>query len=303
MDALLDGLIKVGGAALAVGVVVGLVLVIVMLAGRAPLRIRPSLLLVVFLGPATALVFLGFVVPALRTAVLSLVDAEGSGSAGLENYAWALAGDGASRFLLNTALWSVLVPMASTVLGLVLALLVSRSRRIGLTLALVLMPSAISYVGASIAWGITFDHGRLTQAQPWSSFSLMLVMIWVQVGFATIILTAAIRGIPADLVEAARLDGATGWSMLTRVILPILRGTLIVVFVTVMAISIKVFDIVRILTNGRFGTQVMANEMVNQAFTQSNSGRGSALAVLLLIAVGPLIAYRLARLHEERTIR
>ena len=126
----------------------------------------------------------------------------------------------------------------------------------------------------------------------------MVIMIWIQVGFAMVVLSAAIKAIPGDVVEAAELDGATGWKLFSQVTIPMVRGTLIVVFTTIMIAVLKIFDIVRTMTNGNFGTQVVANEMYAQAFVQFDVGRGSALAVVLFVAVIPLIVYNVSPAAE-----
>jgi alpha-glucoside transport system permease protein len=128
-------------------------------------------------------------------------------------------------------------------------------------------------------------------------------MVWIQVGFAMVVLSAAIKNIPSDVVEAAELDGATGWRLFSRVTIPMIRATLIVVLTTIMIAVLKIFDIVRTMTNGNFGTQVVANEMYAQSFVQFNQGHGNALAVVLFIGVIPLIIYNVVQLRKERAIR
>ena len=135
------------------------------------------------------------------------------------------------------------------------------------------------------------------------NFFLMVIMIWIQTGFAMVVLSAAIKAISADVVEAAELDGATGWRLFSKVTIPMIRGTLIVVLTTIVIAVLKVFDIVRTMTNGNFGTQVVANEMYAQAFVQFDVGRGSALAVVLFLAVVPLIIYNVVQLRKERSVR
>jgi alpha-glucoside transport system permease protein len=139
--------------------------------------------------------------------------------------------------------------------------------------------------------------------QPFNNFFLMVIMIWIQTGFAMVVLSAAIKAISSDVVEAAELDGATGWRLFSRVTIPMIRGTLIVVLTTIIIAVLKVFDIVRTMTNGNFGTQVVANEMYAQAFVQFDVGRGSALAVVLFLAVVPLIIYNVVQLRKERSVR
>ena len=139
--------------------------------------------------------------------------------------------------------------------------------------------------------------------QPWNNFLLMVIMIWIQTGFAMVVLSAAIKAIPTEITEAAMLDGATGWKLFQKVTVPMIRGTLVVVLTTIAIGVLKVFDIVRTMTNGNFGTQVVANEMYAQSFVQFDYGRGSALAVVLFVAVVPLIIYNVMQLRKEQSIR
>jgi alpha-glucoside transport system permease protein len=188
------------------------------------------------------------------------------------------------------------------------------------------MPMAISFVGASIIWKFVYDYrdpsepqiGLLSQLAIWlgfdhppnwllttplNNFLLIVIMIWVQTGFAMVVLSAAIKAIPDDLLEAARMDGARGPAMLFRITLPLIRSTLVVVLITVMITTLKVFDIVRTMTGGNFGTQVLANEMYSQSFVQGSYGRGSALAVILFLAVLPLVGYNIIQMRKERGSR
>ncbi|MFY9207903.1 MAG: sugar ABC transporter permease, partial [Candidatus Nanopelagicales bacterium] len=215
---------------------------------------------------------------------------------------------------------------ASTGLGLTLALLLDRMKRESVAKSLIFMPMAISFVGASIIWGLMYEYrppeseqvGLLSQIvmwlgvddppnwilwQPFNNYLLMIIMIWIQVGFAMVVLSAAIKNIPSDVVEAAELDGAVGWKLFSRVTIPMIRATLIVVLTTIMIAVLKIFDIVRTMTNGNFGTQVVANEMYAQSFVQFNQGHGNALAVVLFIGVIPLIIYNVIQLRKERAIR
>jgi len=184
---------------------------------------------------------------------------------------------------------------------------------------------AISFVGASIIWGLVYEYRDPAETQvgllsafvslfgieppnwllwqPWNTFLLIIIMIWIQVGFAMVVLSAAIKAIPMDVTEAAMLDGATGWKLFSKVTVPMIRGTLVVVLTTIAIGVLKVFDIVRTMTNGHFGTQVLSNEMYAQAFVQFDKGRGSALAVILFIAVVPLIVYNIVQLRKEQSIR
>jgi alpha-glucoside transport system permease protein len=261
-----------------------------------------------------------------RTLYLSLRGPDGGEFVGAANYVWAFGTPTQQHVLVNTLLWIVVAPVVTTALGLAFALLVDRVRGEAIYKSLIFMPMAISFVGASIIWRFVYDYrdpadpqiGLLSQTvillgwhdpphwiltQPLNTFLLMVILIWVQSGFAMVVLSAAIKGIPAEIVEAARVDGAHGVGLLRRVTIPMIRGTLLVVLTTVMIITLKVFDIVRTMTGGNYGTQVLANEMYSQSFAEYNYGRGSALAVILFAGVLPMIAYNLTHLRRERALR
>jgi alpha-glucoside transport system permease protein len=282
--------------------------------------------MIVFVGPAVLLLAYGLIAPAFLTTIGSFKNAAGTKFVGMANYGWIFTTQANRTFLINTILWIIIAPLVSTGIGLLLALLLDRMRRESISKSLIFMPMAISFVGAGIIWGLVYEYrdpavqqiGLLSQVamwlgvkeppnwiltQPLNNFLLMVIMIWIQVGFAMVVLSAAIKAIPGDVVEAAELDGATGWKLFSRVTIPMIRGTLIVVLTTIIIAVLKVFDIVRVMTNGNFGTQVVANEMYAQAFVQFDVGRGSALAVVLFVGVVPLIVYNVVQLRKERTIR
>lgn len=326
MEELVDGLTKVGTAFAAVAIVIGLILLVFFIGARAKGKLQGPVSVIVFLGPAIILLAYGLIAPAFRTTIGAFQDAVGKEWVGFANFGWIFTSPGNSTFLINTVLWIIVAPLASTALGLTLALLLDRMRRESIPKSLIFMPMAISFVGAGIIWGLVYEYrdpsktqvGLLSQVvmwlgvdnppnwllwQPFNTFFLMIIMIWVQTGFAMVVLSAAIKAIPSDVVEAAELDGATGWRLFGKVTIPMIRGTLIVVITTIMIAVLKIFDIVRTMTNGNFGTQVIANEMYAQAFVQFDVGRGSALAVVLFVGVIPLIAYNVVQLRKERTVR
>lgn len=326
MEEITAGLVKVGTGLAAVAIVLGLLLIIFFVGARAKGKLQFPAAIIVFLGPAILLLAYGLIAPAFLTTVGSFQNPNGNDFVGFANYSWIFTVEANRTFLINTALWIVIAPLFSTGIGLMLALLLDRMRRESISKSLIFMPMAISFVGAGIIWGLVYEYrdpsvdqvGLLSQIvmwlgvedppnwllwQPWNNFFLMVIMIWIQVGFAMVVLSAAIKAIPGDVVEAAELDGATGWKLFSRVTIPMVRSTLIVVLTTIIIAVLKVFDIVRVMTNGNFGTQVVANEMYAQAFVQFDVGRGSALAVVLFVAITPLIAYNVIQLRKERTIR
>ncbi len=326
MEELTSGLGKIGTGLAAVAIFLGLLLIVFFIGARAKGKLQFPAAIIVFLGPAILLLAYGLIAPAFLTTVGSFKNASGSEFVGLANFSWIFTTEENRKFLINTVLWIIIAPLVSTALGLTLALLLDRMRRESISKSLIFMPMAISFVGAGIIWGLVYEYrdpsgpqvGLLSQLaqwigmddppnwllwQPWNNFFLMVIMIWIQVGFAMVVLSAAIKAIPGDVVEAAELDGATGWKLFSKVTIPMVRGTLIVVFTTIMIAVLKIFDIVRTMTNGNFGTQVVANEMYAQSFVQFDVGRGSALAVVLFIGVVPLIVYNVVQLRKERTIR
>jgi alpha-glucoside transport system permease protein len=231
-----------------------------------------------FLAPAAILLVIGLVIPAIRTFVFSFLNADSSKFVGLENYKWIFTQEDTRRVLLNTALWVALVPTVSTFVGLIYAVLVDRARFEAVAKSLIFMPMAISFVGAGIIWKFVYayrdpEQGKQTRsAQPgglWLGGKPQQLaartahehavpdrgLVWIQAGFAMVVLSAAIKGDPAEITEAARIDGVTPWQMFWRVTVPSIRPALLVVLVTITIGSLKLFDIVRTMTGGRFQTE------------------------------------------------
>jgi alpha-glucoside transport system permease protein len=136
---------------------------------------------------------------------------------------------------------------------------------------------------------------------PWNNFFLMIIMVWLLTGFAMVVLSSAIKGVPSELLEAARIDGANEIMIFFRVIIPYIRGTIITITTTVIIMVLKVFDIVFVMTSGQFETQVVANRMFQEMFTFRNAGRASALAIILLIAVTPVMIYNVRNMRAGRS--
>jgi alpha-glucoside transport system permease protein len=277
-----------------------------------------------FLFPVLVLLAIGLVVPAIRTTVLSFMNGNSTEWVGVDNYTWMFTNDDAVKVLLNSLLWVVLVPTVATSVGLLYAVLVDKARLEAVAKSLIFLPMAISFVGASIIWRFVYAYrseqqeqiGLLNQIVVWfggtpkqwlldsplNTLLLIVVMVWIQAGFAMVILSAAIKAIPADIVEAARLDGVTAWQMFWRVTLPSIRPALIVVIVAITVATMKIFDIVRTMTNGNYDTNVIALEMYNQAFRYQQTGQGSALAVFLFVLVIPIVIFQIRNLRKQREI-
>jgi alpha-glucoside transport system permease protein len=226
--------------------------------------------------------------------------------------------------VINTLIWALLAPTISVAFGLAYAVFIDKSRGEKVFKALVFMPMAISFVGASIIWKFVYaarpqDQDQIgvlnqiivwlggqpvqfLQNSPWNTLFLIVILIWIETGFAMVILSAAIKGVPTEQLEAAELDGTNGWQRFANVTLPGIRPSLIVVLTTISIASLKVFDIVRTLTAGANDTSVIANEMYTQ-FKTFETGRSAAFAVVLFLLVLPIIVYNARQIKKQREIR
>ncbi len=311
-------------ALLAFGAVVGIILFLASLAEKRGAKRMAWW----FVGPAVALLAVGLVYPALRTIWTSFFDASGSKFVALDNYTQIFTSSDELTILRNTVLWTLVTPFVATAIGMLYAILVDGARGEALAKALIFLPMAISLVGASIIWKFVYDFrdpaggtakhpieqiGLLNQVivwlggkpynfllnSPWNTFFLIVVMIWIQAGFAMTILSASIKAIPADIVEAARLDGVGGFQMFRYVTFPSIRPAVVVVLTTIAIACLKVFDIVRTMTGGNFNTSVVANEFYSQTFSYDQQGLGAALAVVLFILVIPIVVYNVRQLRRS----
>lgn len=270
-----------------------------------------------FLLPTLILIGVGLLYPALATVRLSFRNAFDKQWVGWDNYQTIFTTDDQLRVLFNTALWVVVTPIVATGIGLIYAVLVDRVRFERTAKALIFLPMSISLVGASIIWKFVYDHnvglvnaatdaiglGRhhLLIDAPRNTFLLIVIMVWVQAGFAMTILAAAIKAIPTDIVEAAKLDGVSGFKMFRYITVPSIRPTLIVVLTTITIITLKAFDIVRTVTGGNFKTSVLAYEFYVQSFRSANRGLGAALAVLIFVLVLPVVIYNIRQMRKVAT--
>lgn len=283
-----------------------------LLGSRRAEALRPWL----FLGPALVLMTIYLLWPLAGTLWHSLRDATGREPVGLANYRWLAANPKFQEALVNNLMWLVLVPAAATALGLAAARLTEGLRWRTLARTILFLPMAISFAGAGVIWKFIYDYRGADQAQVgllnalwsamggapvawltlpvWNSLLLMAVLVWMQAGFAMVILSAALRSVPPETVEAAILDGASPWQVFFLIELPQIRGTIAVVWTTVTIIVLKVFDIVFVMTNGQWGTQVLANLMYDWLFRGTPElGRGAAIAVVLMALVAPVMAWNI----------
>ncbi|HEX6499185.1 MAG TPA: sugar ABC transporter permease [Micromonosporaceae bacterium] len=280
---------------------------------------------------APALAFLGFflIYPTIRTVIRSL---QGKSEltpkfVGLDNYKWFFTNDDALGSLLNNVLWLLFFTGFTVGLGLLVAVLVDRVRYEAVAKSIIFLPLAISMVAAGVIWKYMYDYKPPGARQTgtlnallgtvgvgpigWlqspgfrlSTLALIAVMVWMWTGFAMVIISAALKGIPLELLEAARVDGANEWQVFRKVTLPMLGPTLAVVSTTMIITSLKTFDIVYTLTNGNYDTDVIANLMIKEMFTVGDFGRASAVAVVLLLAIVPIMAFNIRKFRAQESLR
>ncbi len=308
---------------LAVGLFVAVVGIVLFIASRFNGNKGDRGVAFIFLLPTVLLLTVGLVYPGIRTIIQSFFDAAGSSFIGIDNYKTIATSPDQLIVLRNTLLWVVVTPFVATLIGLIYAIIVDGARMEAAAKALIFLPMAISLVGASIIWKFVYAYrpdqqgvkqiGVLNELvvkfggspqnwllnSPWNTLFLIVVMIWVQAGFAMTILSAAIKAIPDEIVEAARLDGVGALSMFRHITLPTIRPATVIVLTTIGIGTLKVFDIVRAMTGGNFQTSVVANEFYSQSFRASNQGLGAALAVLLFVLVVPIVAYNIRQLRAS----
>lgn len=281
-----------------------------------------SLAIALFLVPALILVMAGLGIPAIQTFIESFKNADSSQWVGLKNYSNAVHDPDIRLAFINTISWVIICPVIVTALGISLATMLNKMKREAFAKSLIFMPMAISFVGGSLIWNLMYAYQEPTHAQtgligqlmtwvhidvkhlllwsPWNNLFLMVVYIWGFTGFAMVILSAAIKGIPTEIEEAAQLDGATGIRLFRTITVPMVRTTIIVVLTTAMVGTLKLFDVIHTMTGGNFKTDVLSNRMFDENFVYLNYGRGSALAVLIFLGVIPITYYNIRSLRLER---
>lgn len=280
--------------------------------------------LILFTAPAAVLLLIGLVYPAIATFIQSFFDKTGETFVGWENYIWAFTNPQGFWSVTNTLIWVLVVPVVSTVLGLACAVFIDRARGEKVLKILIFMTFAISFVGAGIIWELQYDYRQGTQIGifnaivvlfggepvPWlaiqpflNTFFIMVVFIWSQTGLAMVILSAAIKAVPIEQMEAAELDGTNVWQRFRNVTLPGIRSSIVVVLTTIAIGALKIYDVVAVMTGGRSNTTVLAFEMVNQQQRFQSYGHAAALAVVLFIFVIPLIVFNVIQIRKQREIR
>jgi alpha-glucoside transport system permease protein len=284
-------------------------------------QIRPWL----FLFPAIFALSLYLAYPVVETLRLSLTDRVPGGGykfVGLDNYNQMVSEPKFWEALRNNMLWLIVVPAMSTAFGLLAAQLTDRIGWGAIAKSLIFMPMAISFIGAGVIWKLVYEARTIDQEQIgvlnalyiffggteaqqwltipfWNNFFLMIVLIWIQTGFAMVILSAALRGIPEETVEAAIIDGANPFQVFFKIKVPQIMPTIVVVWTTITLTVLKVFDIVFAMTNGQWETQVMANYMYDKLFRANDWGVGSAAAMALMALVTPILVWNVYNARKE----
>jgi len=279
-----------------------------------------------YAGPALLLLAFFLVYPAIDTIRLSFLDRGGDVFVGLENYAYVFTNSTMLTAFRNNALWVGVFTLFTVSFGLLFAVLLDRVRYERIIKSIVFIPMAISMVGAGTIWKFVYAYRPASASQigllnaiivglggepvgwlierPWvNNFCLIIVGIWMWTGFCMVVLSAAYKNIPRQLLEAARIDGATEWQAFWRVIFPLLRPTVAVVTTTMIVFVLKIFDIVYVMTNGNFSTEVLANRMYKEQFSFSNYGLASAIAVVLLILIIPMMIVNIRRFRRQEAMR
>jgi alpha-glucoside transport system permease protein len=292
---------------------------------KAEERIKPYL----YILPALAAISVYLIYPTIQTVVYSFANARSTAWVGLKNYKDLLSSSDFQHTLYNTLLWIVIVPTFTIIFGLLVAVLADRLRPQAEKTAktIVFLPMAISAVGAATVWRFVYASNPPGTPQiglqneivtklgfdpvSWlqlstghvNSLLLMIILLWAQAGYAMVLLSSAIKGVPEETLEAARIDGANERQIFFRVIIPQIRGTIITVAVTVTIGVMKVFDIVYVMTNGDFNTNVVGNQFFNELFTNFNNGYAATIVVLLMIAIIPVMVYQVRQFRAEEVSR
>ncbi|WP_237269671.1 carbohydrate ABC transporter permease [Synechocystis sp. CACIAM 05] len=279
----------------------------------------------VYVTPALFFLSAYLIFPTLETAYLSFFDGRSRNFVGLKNYVFAFTDHTMLVAFRNNLLWLVLVTGISVSLGLIIAVLVDKVRYEAIAKSIIFLPMAISFVGASVIWKFVYAYrpagaeqigllnaivtslgfapvGWLVERSV-NNFALIAIMIWLYTGFCMVILSAAVKGIPADVIEAARIDGANSWQIFWRITIPMIRSTLLVVSTTMVILVLKVFDIVFVMTGGNQGTEVIASLMIKEMFNYRNFGRGSTIAVILLLLIVPVMITNIRRFKAQEKLR
>ena len=313
----------VGVPAITCGYIVLAEKLIGLLSDRQQRAIRPWL----WIAPALILLVFFLVYPAVHTFVLSLYDARSTAFVGLQNYVYIFTDHSMLLTLRNNVLWLVVFTLVTVTLGLVFAVLADRVRYESVAKAVVFLPMAVSFVAAGVIWKFVYEFRPANAPQtgvlnallvslvpgfepkawlinaPWNNLMIIAVGVWIWTGFCTVILSAALKGIPSEVLEAARVDGANEWQVFRFVIVPMISATVAVVTTTMVIFALKAFDVVYVMTSGNFDTNVIALRMYQEMFNFRHFGRAAAIAVVLLAAIVPVMLGNIRRFQQQEEMR
>ncbi len=275
-----------------------------------------------FIGPALFFLTVYLIYPSIQTFIFSFMGRRSEEFVGLKNFIYAFTSRAMLTSFRNNLMWIIFFTFGTVALGLLMAILVDKVKYEKIAKSVIFMPMAVSFVGAGVIWKFIYDYkpmgadqigvlnqiltslgfqpkGWLIQGPLLNNFALIFVGIWIWTGFSMVILSAAYKGIPKEMIEAGRVDGASEWQIFRHIIFPSMKPTIAVVATTMAVNVLKIFDIVYVMTNGNYGTEVIANRMYKEMFQFRNYGRASAIAVVLFVLVIPVIFVNVKRMRGE----
>ncbi len=293
-----------------------------------PERLREGVRPYIFVGPALVILSVFLVYPVINTILISFKDARSQDFVGFDNFDFVFTDESMLRSIRNTLGWIIIVPLFGVSIGLLFATLADRlSRGEAIAKSMIFLPMALSFAGAAVTFrliysfrpegfgsnigllnaikqGLGQDPTPWLQERPWNNLLLMMIMVWMQTGFAMVVLSAAIKSIPDEIIEAARIDGASELQVFRRIIVPSILPTIVVVTTYMVINALKVFDIVFVMGGAETNhTEVIAERMIRWFFISNHDGRGAAIAVILFLAVIPIMIWNVRRFRAEEEIR
>jgi alpha-glucoside transport system permease protein len=308
-------------------VLVGYITLVEGALGLAPDKLRGRIRPWLWVAPALAFLGVFLIYPTINTIYISFMSADSSKYVGLDNYRHVFTDPAIRNTLRNNVLWLVLLTLLTMTFGLLVAVLTDRVPYESAAKAIIFLPMAVSFVAAGVIWRFMYDYrppgapqtgtvnavlttvipGMDPRAwlvnQPGNNVALIIAAVWSWTGFAAVVLSAGLKGIPTDVQEAARVDGANEWQNFWRITVPMMAPTIAVVTTMMVITALKAFDIVYVMTSGNYNTEVIASRMYKEMFNFRNFGRASALAVILLLAIVPVMALNLKRFREQEATR
>jgi len=276
---------------------------------------------IIFVGPALLILAWYLFIPTVRSLYLSFFDAQSKNFVGLANYVFAFTDSKMRESFMNNLLWLIIGTGGAVGFGLIIALLADRVKMEKVFKSIIFMPMAISFVGAGVIWRFIYSYKPAGEDQigllnaivtffggepqawftmpVWNNIFLIAILVWLQTGYAMVIISSALKGVPSTIIEAGRIDGAGEFRIIRSIIIPFIAPTLITVSTTIIIITLKIFDIVFTMTNGNYGTEVIASMQYKQMFRFYHYGRGSAIAIVLVLAVIPVMWYNLHQFSKR----